>query len=296
MRAIVLMFVVAGCSEAAEGVDPKTAERAPIDRFSDAAGRVHRRSAEPGLPGVNEAIDYDARFRLTGYGPGGETVEVYDFDGKPAAPAPIYAFFQPGQATPVVGQLNVVTVIPGDPGYNDLWQVVKVSVPEDYVANSVTSYAEILEAGYAMETTSELVNCPVVPEGSVARQRMRGDYAELHQGWYGGKIIQYFHFGEAPLAVAGGLVPVADAWVTYAINPGQPGGGAASGHLTEAGGGRTHDVLGKRPDAAGYSPLWNLHVYDNASFASVHDLATAMAAPAIADEPIVLNAPVIVIE
>lgn len=285
-----------GCTDAGPGVDPRTAEREPIDRFSAAAGRLMVRTATNGLPAANEAIDYDARFITHGLAPDGRRITHYDFDVKPRAPAAIYVFFESGQATPVRDQLNVVTVIPGDPGYNDLWQVVKVEVPEGYVANRVTSLAEIVDAGYVQTTTSELVNCPMVPEGSVARTRMPGGYAELRQGWYRGKIIQYFHFGEKLLMATAGEVPVSAIHVAYNVNPGQPGGGAASGYLTEAAGAQTHNVVATMPTDAAYSPLWSVSVYDNAAFATVLDLATAQAAAVVPDEAVIVNSPIAAIE
>lgn len=299
MRAMILTAmlapVAAGCTDPATGVDPDTAERAPIDRFSATAGTLLVRTATNGLPAANAPIDYDAQFTMLGLGPDGARVTHYDFDVQPRTPAPIYVFFAAGKATPVKGQKNVVTVIPGDPGYTDLWQVVKVTVPADYVANQVTSFEEIVAAGYPRTTMPDLVNCPVVPEGSVARTRMAGDYAELDQGWYGGKIIQYFHFGEKALAAVAGEVPASTIYVAYAINPGQPGGGAASGYATEADGAQTHNVAATLPSDAAYSPLWSVNVYDTAAFATVRDLATAMAAPAMMAAPMIVNRPMVAI-
>ena len=66
------------------------------------------------------------------------------------------------EETPVEGQLNVIDVIPGDPGYNDFLLMVMVTVPDDYVANTVTSYQEIYEKNYNITSTNIIVNCPVV--------------------------------------------------------------------------------------------------------------------------------------
>ena len=62
--------------------------------------------------------------------------------------------FRDGQTTPVEGQLNVVDVIPGQPGDNDFWQIMKVTVPENYVANSITSVDEIRTGGFKVEPTT----------------------------------------------------------------------------------------------------------------------------------------------
>jgi len=99
--------------------------------------------------------------------------EVYYFDHGAASPAdgfrvldaPIYAFFR-GDGTPVAGQRNVIDVLPGEPGYSDLWRVVKVVVDASYVANSLRDATSILAASVAgqvtLETTAIYVNCPVV--------------------------------------------------------------------------------------------------------------------------------------
>ena len=291
MRAAVTMTAIvmaAGCTEET-GKDLATTERAPIDRFSAGAGTLFVREADPTLPGPNEAIDYDARFLMRGLGPQGQVVLLYHFDVQPTAPAPIYVLFREGESVPVEGQGNIVTVIPGDPGYNDLWQPVRVEVPSDYVANTRTSYAEL--AGLPMQAMPALVNCPVVPEGSVAAVRTPGDYSELHQGWYGGKVIQYFHFGERPgLAPVAGVVPTSTAYFAYDVNPSS--GAPGSGFAVEAGTAQTHNVVATLPEDAGYSPLWSVNVYDRAGFDGVSDLATAMAAPRLATGVGIVNAPI----
>lgn len=290
LRACILVAGVAACTDDPVGKDPKTAERAPIDRFSAAAGTWYRRDVDPTLPGPNVAIDYDARFKVVGLGPAGERVTQYLFDVRPTAPAPIYVLFREDEDAPVMGQKNVVSVIPGDPGYNDLWQPVRVDVPADYVANTITSIAEIVDQGLTQTPMPALVNCPVVPEGSTARIRTAGDYPELTQGWYGGRIIQYFHFGERPsLAPVGDAVPTSTIYVAYQGNqPGAP-------FVTDAGG-ATHNVVAALPGDPAYAPLWAVHAYDAAAFASVTDLASAMAAAPIATPAALINAPIARVE
>ncbi|HVK73578.1 MAG TPA: hypothetical protein VM734_09665 [Kofleriaceae bacterium] len=294
MRCCALAVIVFAACTTETGKDPATAERAVIDRFSATAGTLLRRDLRPTLPDPDEWVDFDRPpFLVRGFGPDGALVGWYDWDVRPTVPAPIYVFFHRGFPTPVKDQLNVVDVIPGDPGYNDMWQVVRVEVPDDYVANTVTSLDDIEARGFARTTTPELVNCPVVSRGSVARRRLPGDYAQIHLGWYRGLLIQYFHFGERPLAPdARGEVAVSDAFAAYAINPDQPGGGPPSGWKDD-GAGRTHNVLATVPADPTYSPYRTLRTYDVAAFPDVTDLASAMAAPPIAGEPVVVNWPVV---
>lgn len=275
---------------------PDNAPRASVDRFSDAAGMLFRRSAMPSLPGPNQAINLDqAPFITQGFGPAGQRVRYYNFDVVPVVPAPIYVLFRAGETQPVAGQLNVVDAIPGDPGYSDFWQVIRVTVPQGYVANSVTSRAQIITAGYPIDQTTTLVNCPIVPEGSTASE---GDGADgLTRGWYRDQVVFYFNFGEAALTTTpAGEVPRAPIFVTFNINPDQPNGGPPSGFRTETGTVQTHNVVGAIPGQAGYSPLWLVLPYDNAAFNTVRDLPTAQAAQnfgvaALVNCPIVFVAP-----
>ncbi len=258
--------------------DPATATKAIVDRFSEDAGHLFVRTAENGFPEPGEAIDFDSGpFITQGLGPSGEVVRYYNFDVMPTAPAPIFAFFYE-DGTKVPNQLNVVDVTPGEAGYNDFWQVVKVTVPDGYVANTITSAAELTAAGYDTEFTTILVNCPIVPEGSTAELRLSGEDTGLTTGWHDGELIFYFNFLEAPLTTVGeGAVPTSPIFVAFNINPDQEGGGPASGFMVEPGTMQTHNVVATIPDDAGYSPLWDVHPYDNQLFAQVMDLASASA-------------------
>ncbi|MGE0173385.1 MAG: hypothetical protein AB7T49_11380 [Oligoflexales bacterium] len=270
----------------------------PIDRFSDQAGHLFKRSNVPELPAPNAAIDFDSGpFITRGIGPEGVHVGYYNFDVQPRDPAKIYVFFRAGADAPVDGQLNIVDVIPGDTGYSDFWNVVKVIVPEHYVANSIRSVEEIRSAGLGTEETSIVVNCPVVPAGSTAQRRYNGDSdTGLHQGYYKGGIINYFNFSEKALTLnARGLVPISPIYVTFNKNPDptDPTSGPASGFVVEASTGRTHNVVGTTPEDQYYSPLWNVNVYDNHSFESVTDLESAVAAPLLAAGVANVNCPIV---
>jgi cold shock CspA family protein len=128
-------------------------------------------------------------------------VRYYDFgtNTHQAAPgtvqtAPIYVFIHGMNAdgTPdfVEGQHNIVDVVPGDSGYSDLWQVMLVTVPDDYEPDSVTSKDEIDDAGFDVTATSMFVNCPIVPAGSTLETGK-----QLTQGWYKGEEVFYPDYG-----------------------------------------------------------------------------------------------------
>ncbi len=283
-----------GADDVADLHDPDTAPNARVDRFAAGAGTLMVRDEGNGLPGANEPVDFDRPpFITTGLGPAGEVVRYYNFDVRPVEPAPIYVLFGAGASEPLAGQLNIIDAVPGDPGYNDFWQVVRVTVDDDYVANQAASLADLEARGFAMEPTSTIVNCPVVPEGSTAELRLDGGDAELVQGWYRGEVVSYFHFGEAPLTVVNDSVPTSPIYVTFNVDPGEPGGGPPSGFVTEPGSEQTHNVIASVPGQPGYSPLWAVNIYDNADFDAVSDLTSAEAASLLVPYAAMVNCPVV---
>jgi hypothetical protein len=296
------LFLASSCKKdntstpAPQPKDPSTAEKASIDRFSPEAGTLFVRDATNGLPAANAAIDFDqSPFITQGLGPNGQVVRYYNFDVQSLAPAPIYVLFRQGETSPVSGQLNIVDVIPGDQGYNDFWQVYKVTVPSDYVANVVTSYQEIMSNGYPVEATQTLVNCPIVPQGSTAMLRYTSTESnQLTMGWYQGMVVYYFSFFETDLMVnAMSQVPSAGILVSFNINPGMMGGGPMSGFKMEPGTMQTHNVIQFLPEDAGYSPMWDVDIYDNADFAMVKDWNTAQQATVLATDAALVNCPVV---
>ena len=278
-------------------LDPDTAPVASIDRFSADAGNLFVRDGSNGLPAANAAIDFDvAPFITQGLGPNGEVVKYYNFDVQPTVPAPIYVLFRDGETTPVAGQLNIVDVIPGEAGYSDFWNVKKVTVPPGYVANTITSVDDVLEGGYGIESTTTVVNCPVVPDGSTATLRYGSGSNGLVRGWYKDRVVTYFAFEEKALEIVGGLVPLSPIYVSFNINIDQTGGGPPSGFVAESGTAQTHNVLATIPADATYAPLWSVNAYDNADFGAVSNLATAQAANIMGSGIAKVNCPVVSVE
>ena len=276
-------------------VDPDTASKVSIDRFSADAGHLFVRDSENMLPGPNMPIDFDrAPFITKGYGPNGELIAYYNFDVQPNVPAPIFVLFREGESIPVKGQLNIVDDIPGDSDYNDFWEVQKVTVPADYLPNSITSYQAIVDSGYQIEETNMIVNCPIVPDGSVARKRWNGSDFGLTKGWYNDQVVYYFNFAEkAIMTNSMDMIDPSPIYVSFNINPGDPNGGPPSGFKTDTITGRAHNVAATLPPDAGYSPLWTVNIYDNADFNKVHDLASAQSANILATGAALVNCPVV---
>jgi hypothetical protein len=297
--AIISMIALGSCSknDAVRIHDIATAQKVSVDRFSSTAGHLQVRTATNGLPAANAPVNFDqGPFITKGLGTQGQYVEYYNFDVQPTMPAPIYVIFKEGESSPVMGQLNIIDVLPGEMGYNDFWQIVKVTVPSNYQANEVASYNEILARKYKLEVTTQLVNCPVVPEGSTAVKRLNGESTALTQGWHDEKIVFYFNFGEKALSATAGMVPTAPIYVSFVINPNSsnPASGPASGFLAEPGSSmQTHNVVGAMPSDAGYSPLWVVNAYDNANFLSVRNLSTVLTATSVGTGLALVNCPLV---
>ena len=93
------MLLAVGCSSTeqvdavAVVVNPETGiEFVSVDRFSDDAGTVMRRSQNSELPAPNEPIDYDADFLNHALAPDGSDVSYYAFDVNSLLSAPVYSF------------------------------------------------------------------------------------------------------------------------------------------------------------------------------------------------------------
>ena len=282
--------------QAATPADPDRAPIASVDRFSDKAAHLQLRTPDNHIPGPNQPVEFDTGpFITQGLSPTtGKPVRYYNFDVQTTTPAPVYVLYREGEDKPVAGQLDMIDTLPGEKGYNDFRQVWKVTVPKDYVANTITDAGALRGAGYKMEQTATLRNMPVVPDKSTAKARLKGESAELQRAWYQGQIAKFFSFDEAPLS--GSNVPLSPIYVTFNVNPDQPNGGPGSGFKAEPGSEQTHNVPATLPGDAGYSPLWLVAVYDNADFPSVHDLKTALKAKVLAPAAATVNCPIVFIE
>ena len=300
--AMLMTFLFVSCSkhngsDATIPNNPDQAEVVKIDRFSAAAGKLFVRTNSNGFPAPDAPINFDEGVFITkGFGPAGQKVQYYNFDMMSTTPAPIYAFYRTNQSA-VTGQLNVINVIPGDQGYNDFWQVYKVTVPDSYVANTISSVDQLLNSGYTIEKTNSLVNCPVVPRGSTANLRLTNESNALIKGWYKKKLVYYFNFGEkALMTTTGDLVPLSPIYVSFNINPNLPDGGPASGFKTETGTLQTHNVASTLPSNQFYSPLWTVIAYDNGDFQNVSNLNTAAASNILVPNAGNVNCPIVKIE
>jgi hypothetical protein len=300
---LILAVLFGSCKKSSDsspqGRNPDVAATASVDRFTADAGHLQVRTSSNGLPGPNQPVNLDQDpFITQGFGPGGQVVQYYNLDVQSSTPAPIYVLFREGSSSSVDGQLNIINLLPGEAGYTDFWQIQKVSVPANYVANSITSLDEIEAKGYTITSTTDLVNCPVVPKGSTASKTFGSSAAQsLARGWYKDQVVYYFSFSESPISTnADGKVPTLPIYVTFNVNPDSTGGGPASGFKTEPNSSQTHNVISALPKIGGYTPLWIIDIYDNAYFDSVKDWPTAGAAPLKVSAASLVNCPVVTVQ
>ena len=144
LPAVIIFAAGSGAAPAAmKPLDPDQAPIAAVDRFSDKAAICSCARPTTHLPGPNESVDFDTGpFITQGLSPTtGKPVRYYNFDIQSPTPAPVYVLYREGEAKPVVGQLDIIDTLPGEKGYNDFRQVWNVSVPKDYVANTITDAA-----------------------------------------------------------------------------------------------------------------------------------------------------------
>lgn len=288
LTATVCLALGGGSARAA--LDPDHAPIASVDRFSDRAGTLLKRSADKRLPGPNEPIDFDAQpLNTLGLSPGGKPALYYHLDVQSTTPAPVYILYRGDEHQPVADQLPLIDTLPGDNGYNDFHQVWKVRVPSDYVTNAITDVTTLRQAEYKMEKTGELRNMPIVPDNSHARFRFQGGTSALQRAWYRGEVAKFLVFDEAPLS--GDEVPVSPIYDGFTINPDKPNGGQE--FRMEPNSMQTHNVVATVPGDKDYSPLWLRVVYDAAAWGSVHDLDTAQKAQVIPAETLLINCPIV---
>jgi hypothetical protein len=168
---------------------------------------------------------------------------------------------------PVAGQHNIAPAVPGNPIYSDLWQIIFLTVPATYVANTVKD-ATVAVASFTTQTTGPLVNCPVVPIGST----LLGGGPNITLGWYQNTTINYFNFG-----------PNQDFEIPIIVFP------AIATQL---------HIVDQIPGQSGYSSFWAVNEYTAPSgyvpntYKSFQDIAQANLGNPIVPG-LVLNCPII---
>ena len=278
--------------------DENSAAVASVDRFSDSAGFLFKRSApayDPNnvkakVPAANAAYALDL-FTVHGIGGDGSKVVYYSLDVT--SPTPQTAFKIVDSAGKAIsGQLPILSKLPGDAGYSDYSLVTEVTVETGYAANSIASSADVdaaVAAGAKKKVTSNVVNWTVVPQGTTAGRNFLGKNPMGNKAWIDGKIVYYAEFETNVTVASGGTVPLVPIYVTFkddALGP-------ASGFMTEADGVQTHNVVELVPGQQGYTSLWDHYTIKNADFDSITNAQTASAKGTHVVPAFLVNCPVV---
>lgn len=186
--------------------------------------------------------------RLTHYFDFGPSSPIDKASGK-VIPAPIFVLITGmdagGNPIMVPGQRNIIDVVPGDPGYSDLWAVSLVTVPQDYVANTLKSAEDVTKSGYPITVPDLLVNCPVVPLNSTLVENSPATNSTTPvKGWYKGQEVHYFDFGPN----------TADTAPIYALITGFDAQG--NPQFVEG----QHNIIDTIPGETNYSAFWDVNL------------------------------------
>ena len=195
-----------------------TAPLLVVDRFSDAAGTLLRRSADPTLPKPDDPFSLDdPRFAVAVVGPGDAPARSYNLNVRSATPNRYYVFYD-RIGNYRLAQFPVIEKAPGDPGYSDLWDIWKVITPDSFretnwVRDSATVEKLLADpaGGFAAASTGIYLNAPIVPEGTTAGSKAEGRQGRATRlyAWYRGKRAPFLYFeGSLHLGPAG-QIPVA---------------------------------------------------------------------------------------
>ena len=291
------IFAITSCADPEPAVEPFPVHTDPdtgiefvaVDRFSDEAGTVMRRSGNSDLPAPNEPLDYDSDFLQHALAPNGDDVSYYAFDVNSLQSAPVYSVvYASDPSVRVDGQSAIFDQIPGDTRYNDFWQAIQVLVPDDYEVNSLKSLADIESSGYELVRTGTIINCPIVPFGSKAELANRDSV-----GWYKSQHVQYFSFEVQRVSVMpDGPLDVPYAIVRVIFEDNDP----SKGMKLDASTGKTHNVFDTIPGDDLYRALWRHDFVDADEFDSVHDWESSKAASKvdIDMDNILVNCPVVI--
>jgi hypothetical protein len=95
-----------------------------------------------------------------------EQVFYFDFGPNAATTTSIFEFTTGpdyyGNRRPVDGQLPVFGSLPEDGSYSAFAQVHLVTVPGDYIPNTIRSADEVWSSGYKVTSTDVVINAPVL--------------------------------------------------------------------------------------------------------------------------------------
>lgn len=110
---------------------------------------------------------------------------------------PIHGFDLKGNPVAIRGQRPIFTSLPGLAGYSGIWRlayVVTADKVQPNVLRDIASAEALVRRGRAaLHEMNVTFNLPLVPKGS----RLARDSATTMAGWYEGRDVHFFDFGQA---------------------------------------------------------------------------------------------------
>ena len=167
LPAVVIFAVDSSVKQVAlQPLDPDQAPIAAVDRFSDKAATIcsaHARQPSSRSPMSRSISTLDRSSRKACRPARASRCAITISTYKAPRRRRSTCSYREGEDKPVEGQLDIIDTLPGEKGYNDFRQVWKVSVPKDYVANTITDAATLLEPATRWNRPIRCVTCRWCP-------------------------------------------------------------------------------------------------------------------------------------
>jgi hypothetical protein len=217
-------------------------------------------------------------------------VLYYDFGSVPVGVAPgrvvwpIHGFDSRGNPVAIRGQRPIFSTIPGLRDYSGVFQLIYVVTADNVQPNSLRDIASIeallRRKKAVLSETSRMFNLPIVPRGT----RLARDSTTGMLGWYQGRDIQFFDFGQVSVTPA----PM------WRFTRGLDGMGEPNPLMEQ------NSIVDSIPVTPTYPDLWEIHIVkvDSAYVPNSLKSVTALrAAPVVIDTASsIRNLPITVID
>jgi len=112
---------------------------------------------------------------------------------------PIHGFDARGNPVAIRGQRPLFSSIPGVPNYSGIWRVAYIVTADHVQPNQIRDIAAaealVKRRRATLRETNVTYNMPIVPRGT----RLARDSSQGMLGWFEGREVQFFDFGEVGL-------------------------------------------------------------------------------------------------
>jgi hypothetical protein len=199
MRVLVRCFLVGGllCVAAAANAQRPAATPALPSLSADQQAALDQLSAQyAGDLEIHQAWYRDRQVMYYGFGVSPRPVAV----GRVLWP--IHGFDLQGNPVAIRGQRPIFSTLPGLPGYSGIFRLAYVITADRVQPNTIRDIASaeaLVRRGRArLQETNVTYNLPITPQGT----RLPRDSTAPMLGWYQGRDVQFFDFGQSAVATA----------------------------------------------------------------------------------------------